>query len=562
MAGFATKVNTLIRPDQGTESDIHTVTSRRRTWTLTVACMGVALVVASMIALNTALGDIAVSTSATETQLTWVVDSYTLVLACLLLPAGAIGDRYGRRAALLTGVAIFSVASIAPVFLDSPVQIIVARAVAGAGAALVMPATLSLLTVVYPKAERTKAVGIWAGVAGSGAVAGMLGSGLLLHFFRWQSIFWALAGVGLLLFVLTLTVAESKDSGAAQVDWFGAAIIGSAVALFVFGVIEAPARGWGDPLVYGCIAAGLMLAAVFGFAELRRPHPLLDVRLFGRPDFAAGSAGVMVLFLANFGFFYVLMQYAQLVLQYSPLQTSLSLSPLIVPMTILSGLSFWYVPRMGLRLVLFLGLAIMAVGFFCTLRLGLHSSYLDLVWPLVVLATGIGLCTAPTTSAIMGAVRDEKQGVASAVNDTARELGAAIGIAIAGSILAAQYTRSLTPRLSVFPEPVRGPATGSLAEAVQISNRLGPQGHMLADVSRDAFLQAMHSSLLMMGLVIAVAAVLIGAWAPGRDGRQLRPVLWLTSLCRRSAGPDEIGGEMGEHHDAGVRATAGDHGQH
>jgi len=524
--------------------------------------MGVALVVASMIALNTALGDIAVSTSATQTQLTWVVDSYTLVLACLLLPAGAIGDRYGRRAALLIGVAIFSVASIAPVFLDSPVQIIVSRAVAGAGAAFVMPATLSLLTVVYPKAERTKAVGIWAGVAGSGAVAGMLGSGLLLHFFRWQSIFWALAGVGLLLFVLTLTVAESKDSQAAQIDWSGAAIIGSAVALFVFGVIEAPSRGWGDPLVYGCIAAGLMLAAVFGFVELRRRHPLLDVRLFGRPDFATGSAGVMVLFLANFGFFYVLMQYAQLVLEYSPLQTALSVSPLIVPMAILSGLSFWYLPRMGLRLVLFLGLAIMAVGFFCTLRLGLHSSYLDLVWPLVVLATGIGLCTAPTTSAIMGAVPDEKQGVASAVNDTARELGAAIGIAMAGSILAAQYTRSLAPRLSMFPQPVRGPATGSLAEAVQISTRLGPQGHTLADISRDAFLQAMHSSFLVMGLVIAAAAVLIGAWAPGRDGRQLRPVRRLTSLCRRSAGPDEIGGEMGQHDDAGVRSTAGDHGQH
>jgi MFS family permease len=220
--------------------------------------MGVALVIFSMIALNTALGDIAVATSATQTQLTWVVDGYTLALACLLLPAGAIGDRYGRRAALLVGLAIFSVASIAPVLFTSPSQIIVLRAVAGAGAAFVMPATLSLLTAVYPKEERTKAIDIWAGVAGSGAVAGMLGSGALLRFWSWQSIFWALAGLGLVLFALTLTISESRDSDPPPVDWPGAGLIGAAVAIFVFASVGVPSRGWSNPLVFGCTAAGLV----------------------------------------------------------------------------------------------------------------------------------------------------------------------------------------------------------------------------------------------------------------------------------------------------------------
>src|ERR1700694_3457956 len=160
-------VDTLIRPDQGTDSPEAGGPTRRRTWTLAVACMGVSLVITSMVALNTALGDIAVSTSATQSQLTWTVDGYTLVLACLLLPAGAIGDRYGRRGALLIGLAIFGLASIAPAMLDTPLQIIVARAVAGAGAAFIMPATLSLLTAAYPKEERAKAIGIWAGIAGS-----------------------------------------------------------------------------------------------------------------------------------------------------------------------------------------------------------------------------------------------------------------------------------------------------------------------------------------------------------------------------------------------------------
>src|ERR1700676_549235 len=217
-----------VRPDKGSDSTGISGSSGRRTWTLVVACMGVALVIASMIALNTALGDIAVTTSATQSQLTWVVDGYTLVLACLLLPAGAIGDRCGRRGALLIGLSIFSLASVTPVIFDSPMQIIASRAAAGAGAAFVMPATLSLLTVAYPKEERTKAVGIWAGVAGSGAVVGMLGSGLLLHFFAWQSIFWALGGGGLLVLVLTLTVSSSRDSAAPPVDWLGAVLIGAA----------------------------------------------------------------------------------------------------------------------------------------------------------------------------------------------------------------------------------------------------------------------------------------------------------------------------------------------
>ena len=533
MHGFPTMVDTLIRPDMGTESAVMTVPGQRRRWTLIVACAAVTLVISSMVALNTALGDIAVSTSATQTQMTWLVDSYTLVLACLLLPAGAIGDRYGRRRALLIGLAIFSLASSAPVIVHSPLQIIASRAVAGGGAAFIMPATLSLLTAVYPKDERTKAVGIWAGVVGSGAVVGMLGSGVLLRFWGWQSMFWALAGVGFLIFLLALTVSGSRDSDAPPVDWPGATLIATAVAIFVLGVIEAPTRGWSDPVVCGCIAAGLVLATVFGFVERGRRHPLLDVRLFAIPEFTTGAATVMVLFLATFGFFYLVMQYAQLVLGYSPLQTALAFAPLVVPVTMLSGFSFWYLPKLGLRLVVFLGLLIMAVGFLCMQRLDLNSSYLDLAWPLLVLSTGIGLCTAPTTAAIMSAAPAEKQGVASAVNDTARELGAALGIAIAGSMLAAQYTRSMTPRLMAFPEPLRGPAAESLAESIEVSHRLGPHGAELADVTRTAFLHSMQSSLFVMAVIMAVAAVVVGLWSPGRDGTRLRPVRWLTSR-----GPD------------------------
>ncbi|MDT5102693.1 MAG: hypothetical protein QOI25_206, partial [Mycobacterium sp.] len=298
-------VDTLVQSDQDIGPRLALLSKRARVWLLVVACLGVSLVISSMVALNAALPDLARETSATQSQLTWVVDGYTLALACLLLPAGAIGDRYGRRGALLIGLAIFTVASLAPTFLDSPVQLIIARAVTGAGAAFIMPATLSLLTAAYPKSERNKAVGIWAGVAGSGAIAGLLVTGVLLHFWAWQSIFWTFTGAGVVMFILALTVSSSRDDDAAPLDWVGAALIASTVAVFVFGAVEAPERGWSHPAVWGSFAAGVVLAAAFTVVELRRRLPLLDVRLFARPDFATGAVGVTVLFFANFGFFFV-----------------------------------------------------------------------------------------------------------------------------------------------------------------------------------------------------------------------------------------------------------------
>jgi EmrB/QacA subfamily drug resistance transporter len=514
-------VDTLVPSDQDIDPGLGLLSKRARVWLLVVACLGVSLVISSMVALNAALPDLARETSATQSQLTWIVDGYTLALACMLLPAGAIGDRYGRRGALLIGLAVFTLASLVPIFIDGPVQLIIARAVAGLGAAFVMPATLSLLTAAYPRAERTKAVGIWAAVAGSAAVIGFMATGILLHYWTWHSIFWAFVGAGAVLFVLTCTVSSSREDDAAPLDWAGAALIGTAMAAFVFGVIEAPARGWADVLVWGPMSAGLALTAAFTVVELRQRYPLLDVRLFGRPDFAVGSVGVTFLFFANFGFFFVVMQYIQLVMGYSPLRTALALAPLVVPVVALSVTSRWYLPRLGLGMTVSAGLVILAAGLVSMRALEVGSTYLDLTWPLLILSTGIGLCTAPTTSAIMTAAPDDKQGVASAVNDTTREVGAALGIAVAGSMLAAQYTNTLAPTLAQFPDPVRDSATGSLAEALAVSERIGPAGAQLAELAEAAFLRAMDASLTVMAIVVVVAAVFVAIWSPGRDGRQL-----------------------------------------
>jgi EmrB/QacA subfamily drug resistance transporter len=553
-------VHTLARSDQTIDANLATLSRFGRFWLLTVAGLDVLLVISSMVALNAALPDIAVETAASQTQLTWIVDGYTLVLACLLLPAGAIGDRYGRRGALVAGLAIFGVASITPVFLDSPVQIILARVLAGVGAAFIMPATLSLLTAAFPKNERNKAVGIWAGVASSGAIVGFMGTGLLLQFFSWQSIFYAFTAAAIVLIVCTFTIRTSRDETSTPIDGIGASLIGSAVAVFVFGVVEAPVRGWTHPVVWGCMTAGVALAAVFAAVELRRRHPLLDVRLFGRPDFATGSIGITVLFLGNFGFFFVEMQYLQLVLGYSPLQTAFALAPLAVPIMILGATMHLYLPKIGLRIAVGLGLFLIGAGLFLMRYLDAGASYIDLVWPMLITSAGIGLCVAPTTSAIMNAVPTEKQGVASAVNDTTREVGAAVGIAVAGSVLAAQYGSALSPELVDFPEQIRTGALESLANALAIADEMGPQGARLADLATSAFIDSMSLALLVLSIVLVAAAAFVVIWAPGRDGRQSGLVRRLTA--RWSMSDDEPGGPVAEHDDRGVWPPAGDGGKH
>jgi EmrB/QacA subfamily drug resistance transporter len=553
-------VDTLARSDQDIDANLATLSKSKRYWLLTVAALDVLLVISSMVALNAALPDMAVEIAATQTQLTWIVDGYTLVLACLLLPAGAMGDRYGRRGALLVGLAIFSAASIAPVLLSDPTYIIIARAVAGVGAAFIMPATLSLLTAAFPKDERNKAVGIWAGAASSSAIVGFLGTGLLLNFFSWHSIFYGFTGAGVGLFILTFTIASSRDETATALDWAGAVLIGSSVAVFVFGVLEAPVRGWTHPVVWGCMAGGVVLAAVFAVVELRQRHPLLDVRLFGSPGFTTGSVGITVLFFANFGFFFVAMQYMQLVLEYSPLTTAFALTPLAIPIMVLGATLHLYLPKVGLRTAVALGLFLIGAGLFCMRGLEPGSSYIDLAWPMLIISAGIGLCVAPTTSAIMNAVPDEKQGVASAVNDTTREVGAAVGLAVAGSVVAAEYTNALGPNLAGFPDQVRTAALDSLAQAVEVADRMGDAGARLAGIAEAAFMQAMDLSLLVLSLVAVVAAAFVALWAPGRDGRQIALVRRLTTRTRRS--DDELGGAVADHDDRGMGTAAGDGGKH
>ncbi|WP_067887700.1 MFS transporter [Nocardia vaccinii] len=493
--------------------------SARMRWVVSLSCLAVALVVAAMAALYTALPHIATETGATQGQLTWIIDGYTLALACLVLPAGALGDRFGRRLMLLGGLAVFTVASIVPLIVHGPIWLIAARAIAGAGAAFVMPSTLSILTAGLPRDRRNIAVGIWAGTVGVGAIVGILGSGLLLTCFSWESIMVAMAAVGGVLTIATGTVPESRDSSRPAFDPWGALSGAVTVALAVIAALEAPQQGWTSPIVIGAAIGAVAVGAGFAVIELRVAHPLLDVRLLARRGFGTGTASVAVQFMVSFGLFMLIVQYMQLILGYQPLMSAVAMAPMIVPMVTLALISPWLAERYGLRLPTTSGLAIVGVGLLALGRLGLHSTFIDLLWPLLIMSTGLGLSAAPATAAIVNDAPPDKHGVAAAVNDAAREVGAAIGIALAGSILAAGYSNRISSVIPLIPEQIRGPVSGSLAGALAVTDRIGPQAQPLADMAEAAFVHGLHQATTVLGTAAVAVAVLLGAWAPGRRAR-------------------------------------------
>ncbi|MGW0173778.1 MFS transporter [Rhodococcus sp. NPDC003322] len=490
--------------------------SGREIWTLTVVCAGVALVIAAMAALNSALPAIALETGATQSELTWIVDSYTLVLAALLLPAGALGDRYGRRGVLLAGLAIVAAASVGPIWLDSPTWLIAFRAVAGVGAALVMPATLSLLTATFPPEHRARGVAIWAGTAASGGVAGMVVSGLMLEHWPWQSIFVGFSVGAVALFAATWTITGSRAENPPPMDLPGALLSIGAVGGFVLGMLEGPMRGWSDPLPLCALVVGGLCAVAFTVVELRRAEPLLDVRLFGNRGFSAGSLSMTLQYLASFALFFLIVQYMQLVLGYSPLMSGLALAPIAVPVMAMSAVIPWLLPRIGLRWLSVIGLALTGAGMLAFSTVEADSGYWASVAALMIYAFGLGLCTAPATHAIIDNTPDDKQGVASAVNDTTREVGAAIGIALAGSLLAASYSQGIAPAVEAVPEAAKDPVGSSLAAALEVAKMAGPQGDQLASFARSVFMDGMADAAHVLGAILIVAAVAVGMIAPGR----------------------------------------------
>ncbi|KAB2976798.1 MFS transporter [Streptomyces sp. SS1-1] len=494
----------------------HSPTAVRHGAVLAVTCLALATVVSAMASLNVALPGIARETHATQTQLSWIIDAYSLVFAALLLLAATLGDRFGRRKALLGGLTVFAGASAAATFSSEPQVLIMLRAVLGIAAAFVMPATLSTITTTFPREQRARAVSVWAAVAGASAVLGLLASGAVLEVWSWRSVFWLNVVLAVVAFVGTYVfVPESAEPGKRRVDVVGALLTVIGLGILVYSVIQAPEHGWASTRTLAGIGAALLVLAGFVAWELRHPDPLLNPRLFRHKAFAAGTVSITMQFFAFFGFIFVVMQYLQLVRGDSALTAALSVLPMSAAMIPSSRLAPKIAARVGARRPWIVGLVAVAVGLIVLAELDTDSSYWLVLTGLVPLGAGMGLAMTPATAAITDALPARLQNVGSAVNDLSRELGGALGIAVLGSVLNAGYRDNLD--VAGMPSPLSEAARSSLAAAHVIGQRTGDT--QLIDHARDAFASGLHLALLTGSAAAVLGAIAVGVLLrrPGRN---------------------------------------------
>ena len=496
----------------------------RRRQILLVLCLSLLIVVIDNTILNTALPTLARVLHAGTSSLQWIADAYTLCFAALLVPAGALGDRYGRRLSLVGGLAVFALGSAAAAFATGTGMLIAARVVMGLGAAFVMPATLSILNAVFPPRERPQAIAAWSAVAGVGIVIGPTLGGLLLSHFWWGSVF--LINVPLVAAALAgvlLTVPETAEPGSHRLDLAGTLMIAGALFLLVDAIIEAPTRGWTGPVTLAEMAAALAGLGLFTWWELRIPNPLIDLRVFAVRAFSAAAASVTVIFFALFGSLFVLTQYLQLVHGYSPLSAGVRALPFAIAMAAVSPVSTILAGRLGSRVVIPAGIAAMGAGLLDLSTAGVHTSYPPLAVAVAIMGAGMGLVMAPASTTIMTTVPAHQAGAGSAINDTIREVGGALGIAIVGSLAENVYRSKLGSALATahLPQPVSHLATSSVAAADSVGQHLGgPAGARLAGAAHTAFTAAMATGMRVSAVVALVAAIGVAFALPARRGPQ------------------------------------------
>jgi EmrB/QacA subfamily drug resistance transporter len=487
-----------------TSPPVKLASAKIRTGAVTaVVCLALAAVVAAMSSLNVAVPEIARATHASQTQLTWIIDAYSLVFASLLLPAGAIGDRYGRRLALIAGLVIFGAGSTVAMTAHSASELIGLRAVIGFGAALVMPATLSTITGTFASEQRTRAVSVWAAVAGGAAVLGLLVSGLVLEVWSWPSVF----GLNVVLAVVAIVgtirfVPESADPQTPRLDIGGAVLAVAGLVALVYSIIEAPTQGWASARTLIGLAAGLVILGVFVIWERTRQTPMLDPRIFSRRGLASGSLSIFVQFFSFFGFIFIVLQYLQLIRGDSGLVSAVSMLPMAGAMMPTARLAPALVARFGSRTAICAGLTIMAVALVILAQLTGSSSYWLVVAGLIPLGIGMGLAMPPATSGITSALPASQQGVGSALNDLSREVGGAVGIAVLASVLTAAYQSHL--HLTHLPAAEAAKARASVAVAAHF-------GGAVVDQAQHAFADGMHLALLIAAGIAISAAIAIAA---------------------------------------------------
>jgi EmrB/QacA subfamily drug resistance transporter len=498
-------VDTITPLDDGAGA---VVTDPRRQRRILIAmCTALIAVVASVSGLNVAQQDLAIELGATQGQLLWIINGYTMALAALLLPIGAFGDRVGRKPILVAGLALFIGANTMAGLATTTGLLLTARVLAGVAAAMIMPVTLSVITSSFPAEQRARAVGIWSGFAGAGGILGLFVSSFLIDQFTWPWLFAMPVLFGAVSLAMTLpSVGNSREHRVGRFDTVGSILSAIAIGALVLGIHEGPERGWTSGLAVFGLLVGAVALAGFVVWELRQSRPLLQLRLFADRGLASGSLTLLILFAVMFGIFLVLTQFLQAVLGWSALKASAGLLPMAALMMPLSAIAPTIAARAGTRRVLLTGVGLFGVGLaLLATMVSASGGYLSVLPGLLVVGVGIGLAMSPGTMAITESLPSGQQGVASALNDTVRELGGAVGIALLGSIVNAGYRSGVSSATASLSPELAHRVQDGIGSAFAASGDLGPAAPTVLTAARDALVDGWRLSM-WFGVALAAAA--------------------------------------------------------
>jgi EmrB/QacA subfamily drug resistance transporter len=473
---------------------------------------------ANISSLNVALPELSRELGASQSDVQWMVDIYAFFLATLLLPAGAFGDRYGRRRMLLIGIFILGAANAATLLTSDVSLVITSRAVSGVGAALIFPATLSTITTTLPEGKRVKGVAIWTASVFFGGLSGVLISGALMENYWWGSVFLAMSILAGAIFLLCWAyLPDSSNPVEANMDPLGALLSFLAVGGIVFGVMEGPIKGWSSALILTSFIIGTAALSIFVLWERYTPRPLLDVRMFADRGVRSGSFSLLVQFTVAFGFFFLTVPLLAFVYGYGPLDMGLSLMPAAIGLFPASAIAIPLTRKIGFRTVGTLGLVLLAGAFYLGTSLETDSSFLSFAVVMVIYGAGIGVASPPATEIIVEALPMEKQGVASALNDVLRELGAVIGIALSGSIFNTGYREAISA-MEGFSSEIIEVVRETPAAASLLAPSLGEEGPVFLSEVSGAVIIGWESALWAALITVAIGAIGFCVWAPGRKG--------------------------------------------
>jgi EmrB/QacA subfamily drug resistance transporter len=496
----------------------------RRWSALLVLCLSVLLILMANTSLVVAAPSMTEHLNLSSSDLEWVLDSYTIPYAALMLMLGSIGDRYSRRGALITGLVVFALGSLVGYRADSFTTVLVGRAIMGIGAAIIMPATLSLLVATFPRNERATAITAWSASSGLAIAAGPLLSGLLLRSYSWPATFIIYVPIAAAAIVAALIlVPPSRAERSRRPDLIGGLVSIVAVGALVYTIIEGLHFGWGASALAAAAIAAISLCC-FVVWELHNPEPMLDLRKFRDRSFSGAMLTVLLFFFGAFGIVYATTQHIQFVLGYDPLATGVRLLPLAGGVFLGAALTGPLSKKLAIRPVATFGLALSAVALFLLSALGDHSTYSAFLAPFILLGVSVGLCAAPAVDAIMGHFTETDLGVGGATNDTAAELGATLGIALLGSILSSSYKHAIEPLIQgKLPAAAYNEAKDSIGRALIVAGRVahnplgGPtQAQALTQAADHAFTHAVAHSSLIGAIILAAGTIAVAVVLPGR----------------------------------------------